>query len=366
MTYGERQGWLTDPFQLHEQRYFADGQPTGLVRDGDAEGYDEPPPGAAGAPAGEGSLELASGGGDPAWPGVVPDARAPWRRRRAGILAAVAVVAVIAVAGGALAVDHSGSAGPVRQATVSETAFVSASAQRTLDKGTAHLTMSMTIHASGRTVTASGTGEANFGAGEMKMTVPFAVDGRHLVQKEILADGTLYFAESIDGASVTEHFSGKAWTSLPVKTSSTESLSGTDPRSALLLLGQHGSAVRPLGTKTIGGAECTGFSVTPSRHAMSAAVQKEIAALKLSPLAAGEMRSALARMAPPTIGIWLEHSGLARQMTFQLQMGGTAGWSGQAVEDLSDYGAPVQITAPAASDVVPYQTFLRQAAQGSS
>lgn len=39
-------GWHSDPFGVHEARYFsADGQPTKLVRDRGAESYDEPPSG---------------------------------------------------------------------------------------------------------------------------------------------------------------------------------------------------------------------------------------------------------------------------------------------------------------------------------
>ena len=40
------QGWYRDPYGLHEDRYFSDGQPTKLVRDGSVECYDPPPPGA--------------------------------------------------------------------------------------------------------------------------------------------------------------------------------------------------------------------------------------------------------------------------------------------------------------------------------
>ena len=36
-------GWQSDPFGLHEQRYFSQGQPTKLVRDGGVEAYDPPP-----------------------------------------------------------------------------------------------------------------------------------------------------------------------------------------------------------------------------------------------------------------------------------------------------------------------------------
>ena len=37
------QGWHSDPFELHGERYFSAGQPTKLVRDGYLESYDEPP-----------------------------------------------------------------------------------------------------------------------------------------------------------------------------------------------------------------------------------------------------------------------------------------------------------------------------------
>jgi hypothetical protein len=37
------QGWYRDPFGVHEDRYFSEGRPTKLVRDGRAEAYDEPP-----------------------------------------------------------------------------------------------------------------------------------------------------------------------------------------------------------------------------------------------------------------------------------------------------------------------------------
>ena len=37
------QGWHSDPFELHGERYCSAGQPTKLVRDGYLETYDEPP-----------------------------------------------------------------------------------------------------------------------------------------------------------------------------------------------------------------------------------------------------------------------------------------------------------------------------------
>jgi len=67
-------GWQSDPFGLHEQRYFSQGQPTKLVRDGGGESYDPPPthsasgeqaPRVAHAPASE-PTPVTVGAGEPA------------------------------------------------------------------------------------------------------------------------------------------------------------------------------------------------------------------------------------------------------------------------------------------------------------
>jgi hypothetical protein len=69
------QGWSGDPFRLHEIRYFSDGRPTNLVRDGDRESYDEPPFGTSG------NLLVGSTATQnqesPGWPGQQPPLRPP-------------------------------------------------------------------------------------------------------------------------------------------------------------------------------------------------------------------------------------------------------------------------------------------------
>jgi hypothetical protein len=37
------EGWYVDPYQHHEARWFSDGRPTALVRDGGVESHDAPP-----------------------------------------------------------------------------------------------------------------------------------------------------------------------------------------------------------------------------------------------------------------------------------------------------------------------------------
>lgn len=38
------QGWYRDPYGIHNDRWFSNGQPTKLVRDEGVESYDPPPP----------------------------------------------------------------------------------------------------------------------------------------------------------------------------------------------------------------------------------------------------------------------------------------------------------------------------------
>jgi curved DNA-binding protein CbpA len=59
------QGWYRDPYGLHEDRYFSQGRPTKLVRDGERECFDLPPdqplPEAELIPAGQPGGEAADG-----------------------------------------------------------------------------------------------------------------------------------------------------------------------------------------------------------------------------------------------------------------------------------------------------------------
>lgn len=40
---GTSEGWYKDPYCIHQARWFSEGTPTSLVRDGSVESRDEPP-----------------------------------------------------------------------------------------------------------------------------------------------------------------------------------------------------------------------------------------------------------------------------------------------------------------------------------
>jgi hypothetical protein len=51
MSHGSAaEGWYEDPYGVHEFRWFSDGTPTSLVRDGPVEATDPPPPGEVSGP----------------------------------------------------------------------------------------------------------------------------------------------------------------------------------------------------------------------------------------------------------------------------------------------------------------------------
>lgn len=58
------EGWYRDPFELHTDRWFSDGHPTALVRDGAEESDDPPPADEYPGPLIEAVGEAPSGGSD--------------------------------------------------------------------------------------------------------------------------------------------------------------------------------------------------------------------------------------------------------------------------------------------------------------
>jgi hypothetical protein len=351
MANGELQGWFADPFERHEQRYFSAGRATKLVRDGSAESYDEPPAATFEA-AGAGALD--SGYGQFADPG--PSSPEPRSVRRFTIIYTASVLAVAAVV--AIVLGHAAHAR--HQLAAAEVAFVARSAHRTLSERTADVALTGTVQTSGQTVTIAGTGQVDFSAGEEALNARFSVGREQVVEQEISTRGQFYYAISVNGTSFGKLTGGRNWVEVPISTSSAANLSGSDGRSALEMLGQNGATVRPLGTAVIGGATCTGYSVTPSRRAMTAAAQQEISALKVSPAIANAIRDIVLRTSPPTLTIWVDSRGLLRQLRTRIQFGIFGGAAAsEVVETFSNYGAAVSFAPPPARHVITEQAFLR-------
>jgi hypothetical protein len=58
------EGWYRDPFELHTDRWFSDGRPTVLVRDGEQESNDPPPAADYAGPLTEGAVDVPTDSSD--------------------------------------------------------------------------------------------------------------------------------------------------------------------------------------------------------------------------------------------------------------------------------------------------------------
>jgi hypothetical protein len=382
MASGELQGWFNDPFGLHEKRYFSGGRPTKLVRNGKVDAYDEPPSmtfdlaaalgpeemaareeAAAGRdpgtrPAGRTTTASGGSGGRDAPRRPAPVRSAPWRSHTRVIAAvataaAVAIVAVVVIGGPGKGSKSPAAAG---QPALSLAAFVTQSAQHTLAERTAEISVSGSVQVSGtgqaaQSIPITGSGLLDFGAPAMTLNVVINGAGHSVLEQEILARGGLYLGMVVDGQNLAEVTGGRHWIQVPVQQSGATYVGGSDPLVSLTVLEQHGTTVQALGTKTVAGQSCSGYAVTPSKQAMAAAAAQEDAQLGISPAPAG--------LAPAAIGVWFN----AQHLLCQLTASDTA--SGASVSDtmvlsFSDWGSPVHITAPAASDTISYQDFMRK------
>jgi len=166
------QGWGTDPFGVHEARYFSAGQPTKLVRDGGVESFDEPPSGAEGLAVVTATATaelhlpgLGDAGLDDGYPGGPGLVRIPRRRPWDGVAwACITILAAAALVIGVVITQapEQKPATTLDTGTAATVAFVTQSARGTLAERTADMTMSGTVHVASTSVPISGTGQIDF------------------------------------------------------------------------------------------------------------------------------------------------------------------------------------------------------------
>jgi hypothetical protein len=201
----------------------------------------------------------------------------------------------------------------------------------------------------------------------MQFNMSIGAPGQLVTEKELLVNGNLYITLTISGTNLAKLTGGRDWIEMPFSQSSSTSLVGSDPLSSLSLAEQQGIDVRQIGTKVIEGQSCTGYAITSTKAALLASVRAEFTKLGYSPALINQEVSLEQAMLPPTVTVWLDAQGLMREMSMNL--GVQAGGSGSAVSVsavsvrldvyVSYYGSPVQVTAPASSDVIAYQSFVK-------
>jgi hypothetical protein len=227
----------------------------------------------------------------------------------------------------------------------------------TLNAHTSDVAVQMTSQVDGQSFTVHATGAIDFDTSAMELSMQIDAGGQQIPEKLILDGGTVFMNM---GPLVSYLLPGKDWVSLPVG-GSTSGLSGsfasgdTDNPSAMLhFLAAEGNGVTSLGTSVVDGQEVTGYAV----HMTQQAVDNEIAQEHLP----SWMQQAVSKVVVPdeTSKVYINDAGQLQSVVSDVDasVDGTNVVE-QESEQFSNYGAPVSITDPPASDVAPFSQFLQ-------
>ena len=304
------------------------------------------------------------------------------RRPRGLVYAAVAIAAVAVVIGiiaatggfsphpkpgtfGALAQSGSNPGSGNAPLDTSAAAMVTAAAQRTFAQKSADVNLSGSATAAGLAVPLQGTGQVDFGGYAMTASLGATYDGGAVAENEITTSKSTYFQLAIGGHSLIIQSTGRHWMNIPMAQDAglSQNITAYSLPWSLQLLMQQPASVASLGTKSIGGVNCNGYMVTPSKQALVTVVQREWAYQGLTAKAKGDAMQALRRAAfAAPITAWFDpHRQLVCEMTVEMQVtnAAPATWTKQPTAanvqitaDFTRYGVPVRITPPPVSDSV--------------
>jgi hypothetical protein len=292
--------------------------------------------------------------------------------RRNVVMVAASTGALVALAG--CASSSSGSAaGPTAPAGSSPSASPSSSSAATsplqavqsayastIGQKTAKLSLVEHLSLNGHHITAQGAGVDDFAGHKIDSTITFAGQ-----QIEVRKVGQILY-ERLPSAADSGLPGGKPWVSLNLSTllkhatgtSLSQLAAGQqdDPASILAYLKQaSANGLHRLGTASIRGVPATQYSATIDLNKVAAAEGGKLGAV---------IRSEVKALGTSTypLSVWVDHQGLVRQVSYHLSASPTASLPGSAsgsslhvtvaaTIQFYDFGAPVSVTAPPASQV---------------
>jgi hypothetical protein len=332
-------GWYEDLFGREQERYWDGRIWTSHTR---AVGSDDPGPFAAAAapataapddPFAELSLEA----------GVTT----PKLRRRGLALGVAAVVVAGAMAGvGFYVFGHSEAA-----ATVA----VTTAASQSLDARSADMSLTMTMSGLGLNEQITGQGAFDFPDQTGTFTVNLPTGGQNTSEQVIEDGGTVYVGL---GGLIGSVAPGKSWISVSPGQLSSGSGSGlgsgiaqwSDPSQMLQQLQSSGATVTSDGPTTYDGTAVTEYSVTLPSSFFS----KYMGSLPSS------LQQFTSRLTLPNLTekVYIEAGNLLRAVDMPFSFGVMGKTFSMDIQmSFTNYGTPVTVTPPPASEVIPYTQF---------
>ena len=274
----------------------------------------------------------------------------PGRHPRTRFAVVTGVVVVILLVVGAVVVfGQAESAG----------AQVTRAVDTTLDRGSAHISMTLAGRSDGTTLTGSGFGSIDFTRNALRLQMTIGADGQPAVPVTAVYLGGIVY-ESVPGLDTIAP--GKQWISMDLsalqqaqsQNPSSDGL-GSNPAVMLQMLAQQGNKVVALGPSTVDGVAVNGYSVTVNPSSVAQQLKKAHLPTWMQQAVAGSTQQNV------DIKVFVDTAGLLRSL--QMHLTETTGSSGPFSYDetlgLSDYGTPVTVTAPPAVQVEGFQQFLQ-------
>ncbi|MDQ1689552.1 MAG: hypothetical protein QOK42_2527 [Frankiaceae bacterium] len=216
--------------------------------------------------------------------------------------------------------------------------------------GSAKLAMTMDMTISGQSFSISGEGAMDFvkKLGKLSLTMPNPAGGGSLNIDEVMTDTTIYVKSPLIPTG------GKPWTALDLKEMLGGSLSqlsaGADPTSGLEML-NGAKSVTKVGTESIRGVQTTHYKAVVD---LNKALANKPAAVRAKLESYRKLLGTQVNDYP--IEVWIDGKGRPAKFTMTIEVPASTATQNQAVAmtmgiEMFDYGSPVQVTVPPASQV---------------
>ncbi len=247
----------------------------------------------------------------------------------------------------------------------SASAAVALAVTNTLGAHTADVTMTVDSNSAGsQTFSLDASGVTDFTNHQTDMSMTIDSAGQSVTER-VLYDGQTAFM-NVGHNLIGEILPGKSWLSLDLGqvTSGSSSLPGgseSDPTAMLQLLGAQGNTVTPLGSSVIDGNPVQGYDVLMTPASINRAIAQEHLPSWLEQMVSQVHESSI------TYDVYINGANQLQRLSSVVHV--TA--QGQSIvediaENFSNYGVPVTITDPPASQVAPFDQFLQVVGQLNS
>lgn len=259
---------------------------------------------------------------------------------------------------GTIAAGCGGSSGGTASSNNAPWTLVAAASQRTTDAGTARFALTAVTRVAGQSINFGGTGVFDFAhqTGRLRFALPGSLGGQTL--NEVVVPTAIYL--QIPGFTPTGKYAAVKVSQLTGK-SSLSQLGNSNPTAALETLRGASHDVTAVGSATIRGTQTTHYHGTID---VAAAVSAAPAFVK------SKVQELFGQLTSLPFDAYIDQQGRLRRFVQHLTLPASASTKGQSVSvdstfDLYDFGIPVHVSAPPASQTVDGSALLSQLSQGS-